>query len=239
MAQNTDAQTPPEPDPAPAGGVAIEKVVSVPFDENTYIFSLAGRSDCVVFDPGLQPGAIVELLNQRGLTPAAILCTHGHTDHIAGNERLKQLWPDCPLVIGVGDEPKLTDPEQNLSADFGMPIVSPPADSTVTGGDEYEAAGMRWRVLDTPGHSAGHVTFLLTEGEQVHAVAGDVLFQRSIGRTDFPDGDFEALRESIHTQLFPLPDDTIVYPGHGPATTVGEEKQQNPFVGKPAGYSGL
>lgn len=213
-------------------------MISVPFDENTYVFSLQGRDDCIVFDPGLQPKTIIELVEKQGFTPAAILITHGHSDHIAGNGALKERWPDAPLVIGVGDAPKLTDPESNLSAKFGFDLISPEADATVTGGDTYEAAGMTWRVVDTPGHSSGHVSFLLEmEGEPaVHAVAGDVLFQGSVGRTDFPDGDFETLKEAIHSQLFTLPDETIVYPGHGPATTVGVERRTNPFVGAPAGY---
>ncbi|MEN0110472.1 MAG: MBL fold metallo-hydrolase, partial [Planctomycetota bacterium] len=151
--------------------------------------------------------------------------------------RLKERWPDCPIVIGTGDAAKLRDPVANLSAMTGLDVLSPPADETVAGGDVYEAAGLRWRVLDTPGHCAGHVSFLLeADAGPTQAVAGDVLFQGSIGRTDFPDGDFDTLRESIHTQLFPLPGDTVVYPGHGPTTTIEAEKRGNAFVGAPAGY---
>ncbi len=222
--------------------VQIARIVSVPFDENTLIFWLEDCNECVVFDPGLQPGAIIEEIEKHRLTPTAILCTHGHSDHIAGNTGLKDRWPDCPLVIGKGDEYKLSDPVANLSANYGFSLTSPPADQTVKGGDTYDTAGMAWQVLDTPGHSEGHVSFLLSvdsEETSEHLVAGDVLFRRGVGRTDFPDGDFETLRRSIHEKLFTLPDDTIVYPGHGDKTTIGEERRDNPFVGIVAGYPEL
>jgi glyoxylase-like metal-dependent hydrolase (beta-lactamase superfamily II) len=220
----------------------------MPFDENTYVAhwtdagaggssAAADRNDCIVFDPGLEPAAILSYLDEQGLAPAAILCTHGHSDHIAGNAALKRRWPECPLVIGVGDEPKLSDPQLNLSAPFGVSLVSPPADGTVDDADRYEAAGIELDVLAAPGHSAGHVVFLCRQTKPWRLFGGDVLFRGSIGRTDFPDGDFDALRQAIHEKLFTLPEDTIVLPGHGPQTTIGHEKRTNPFVGAPAGYS--
>jgi hydroxyacylglutathione hydrolase len=208
----------------------------MPFEENTYVVHFAGRQDCVVFDPGLEPQAILEYLADHSLTPSAIICTHGHSDHIAGNAALKQRWPECPLLIGAGDARKLTDPQLNLSAAFGLAIVSPPADRTLGEGDRFEAAGLGMEVYETPGHSPGHVVFLCQQTEPWRLFGGDVLFRGSIGRTDFPDGDFDALRSSIHDKLFTLPDDTIVHSGHGPDTTIGREKQANPFVGRPAGY---
>jgi glyoxylase-like metal-dependent hydrolase (beta-lactamase superfamily II) len=216
--------------------LTVGKVISMPFDENTYIAHLPGRGDCIVFDPGLDPEAILDYLAEHSLTPAAILCTHGHSDHIAGNAALKRRWPACPLVIGVGDAPKLTDPQLNLSAPFGLPMVSPPEDRTVDDGDVFEAAGMTLDVLTAPGHSVGHVVFLCRQTEPWTVFGGDVLFRGSIGRTDFPDGDFDALRAAIHDKLFTLPDDTVVLPGHGLPTTIGHEKRTNPFVGAPAGF---
>jgi hydroxyacylglutathione hydrolase len=215
----------------------LGKVVSLPFDENTYIAHLADREDCLVFDPGFEPGQIVNYLDRQSLTPAAILCTHGHSDHIGGNAALKKRWPDCPLVIGSGDAGKLTDPQLNLSAAYGVALVSPPADRTLDEGDQFDGAGLALEVLAVPGHSAGHVAFVCKQVAPWRVFGGDVLFRGSVGRTDFFDGDAEALRRSIQEKLFELPDDTIVLPGHGPATTIGHEKRTNPFVGAPAGYA--
>jgi len=191
----------------------------------------------VVFDPGFEPDEILRYLDESSLVPAAILITHGHSDHIAGNGTLKERFPDCPIVIGKGDAAKLTDPRLNLSAAFGAQLLSPPADVLLAEGDTYSAAGMEFEVLEIPGHSSGHVVFLL-RGEPILVFGGDVLFAGSIGRTDFPDGSFDDLEANIHAKLFTLPDDTQVVPGHGPPTTVGDEKRTNPYVGMPAGYRG-
>jgi hydroxyacylglutathione hydrolase len=220
--------------PVPDKNFQVATIVSDLFAENAYIAHSPGRTDCVVVDPGLEPARIVDHLVRHGLTPAAILCTHGHSDHIAGNGQLKERWPQCELVIGAGDASKLTDAELNLSAPFGLPLISPPADRLVREGDRLSLAGMEFEVRETPGHSAGHVVFLVSGTVPLQVFVGDVLFQRGVGRTDFPDGDAHALVRSIHTQLFTLPDDTIVLPGHGEATTIGEEKRGNPFVGEGA-----
>jgi glyoxylase-like metal-dependent hydrolase (beta-lactamase superfamily II) len=140
------------------------------------------------------------------------------------------------LVIGHGDAAKLTDPVVNFSAAFGMDVVSPPADATVGEGDVYEAAGLRLEVIETPGHSIGHVAFVVRPFTPMRVFSGDVLFRGGIGRYDLHDADFEQLRASIQDKLFQLPDDTIIFPGHGPPTTIGHEKRTNPFIGEPAGY---
>jgi hydroxyacylglutathione hydrolase len=210
----------------------LETIVSAPFGENTYIAWLPGRKDCLVIDPGLQPDDVIEVIERQGLEPAAILNTHGHSDHIAGNAAVKERWPACPLVIGTGDAPKLTDSRLNLSAPFGFNLISPEADVLVNEGDSYSAAGFDLEVHEVPGHSIGHVVFVWKGGEPQVVFGGDVLFAGSVGRTDFPDGDFEQLAAGIRKHLFVLPDSTIVLTGHGPATTVGKEKRTNPFVGE-------
>jgi hydroxyacylglutathione hydrolase len=206
-------------------------VLSLPFEENSYVAQLEGRSDCLVVDPGLEPEKILACLDSRRLVPAAILNTHGHSDHIGGNAALKTRWPDCPLVIGSADASKLTDPTSNLSAIFGGRLISPPADVTVDDGETYAAAGFVLKVLAIPGHSAGHVVYLWEEHNPPVAFVGDVIFAGSIGRTDFPDGDFRQLQAGIHAKLFTLPDETRLLTGHGEPTTVGQEKHYNPFVG--------
>ena len=135
----------------------------MPFDENSYLAYFEGRDDCLIFDPGMEPEKIFAAADQRKLTPAAIVCTHGHADHIAGNGAMKQRWPECPILIGAGDADKLTDPVGNLSSGFGIELVGPPADQTVVEGEVLELAGFTLRVRETPGHSRGHVVFIAEE----------------------------------------------------------------------------
>ena len=133
----------------------LATILSHPFEQNTYVARLRGRTDCVVVDPGLEPAKIIRHLDQQGLVPAAILDTHGHSDHVAGNAAVKQRWPECPLVIGAGDAAKLTDPWLNLSASFGVPLVSPAADVLVNDGESFEAAGFNQCRMVPPAGQSG------------------------------------------------------------------------------------
>lgn len=207
----------------------IHAIESMPFSENTYVVWREGSRDTVVIDPGMEPELILDFLRERNLQVGAILNTHGHGDHIAGNQAVKEAYPQAPLLIGVNDAIMLSDPMANLSAPFGMDILSPPADQLLKEGDHIEFAGIPLEILDIPGHSPGHIVFV-HRSRPIAVFGGDVLFQGSIGRTDFPGGSFVQLSDGIRRKLYTLPEDTIVYPGHGPATTTGEEKRTNAFV---------
>ncbi len=205
-------------------------IVSQPFAQNSYLAWLDHRGDCLVVDPGFEPDAIIEELDRRQLHPAAILNTHAHFDHVAGNQALKDKWPDCPLIIGDREAFKLQEPRENLSGLFGLPLTSPPADQTVSDGEQISYAGFDLLVREIPGHSSGHVVFIWREGDPPVVFGGDVLFAGSVGRTDFPGGDHRLLIRGIHEKLYSLPDATLVLPGHGETTTIGAERRDNPFT---------
>ncbi|MFM1902796.1 MAG: hypothetical protein RLZZ440_696 [Planctomycetota bacterium] len=213
-----------------APGFEVARVESLPFGEHSYICRRAGGTDCVVVDPGFEPEAIVEWIESHELVPRAILLTHGHSDHIAGNGFLKARWPDLPILVGRAEAGKLVDPVANLSAPFGLALTSPPADRLLDDGERFAEAGLDFEVRAIPGHSSGHVVFLLEGSSPPLVFGGDVLFREGIGRTDFPDGDFAALAAGIRSRLYTLPPEAVVYPGHGEPTTVGHERRHNPFV---------
>jgi glyoxylase-like metal-dependent hydrolase (beta-lactamase superfamily II) len=210
--------------------IQIRTVESQPFAENSYVVWREGSAEGFVVDPGFEPELILEVLAENRLTLSAIICTHGHVDHIAGNAELKRAFPNAPIVVGTRDAQFLTDPIVNMSAAFGFNVTSPPADRLVNEGETITAAGIELQVFDLPGHSPGHVVYLLRESKPLTILGGDVLFRGGIGRTDFPGGSFELLKAGIGRVLWPLPPDSVVYPGHGPVTTIGHEKRTNPYV---------
>ena len=208
----------------------IDVIESAPFAQMAYVLWRPGRTDAVVVDPGFDAQTIVELLKGDGREPAAILNTHGHIDHIAGNAALKEAYPDAPLVIGRNEASLLTDAELNLSGPFGVPVSSPPADRLLDDGETFEYGGFTFRALEIPGHSPGSMVYLCEDFQPPFIIGGDVLFAGSIGRPDFPGGDFELLMSGIVAKLLTLADDVRIHPGHGPATTIGAERRSNPFV---------
>ena len=208
----------------------IVTFVSEMFGQNAYLLRKTDTNACVLVDPSFEVEAIYNFLEEEDLHLAAILNTHGHIDHIVGNAPMKKRFPDVPLVIGELDAHKLADPVANLSSGYGIEVVSPPADATVSHLQVINYGGIEFETRLTPGHSPGHVVWLVEQTDVPVVINGDVLFDGSVGRTDFVDGSFEDLETSIREQLYTLPDDSIVLTGHGNLTTIGKEKATNPFV---------
>jgi len=189
----------------------------------------AGGADCWIVDAGFEPGAMIDAIVGQGLVPTQLLLTHGHIDHIAGIEAVRERWADLPILIHDAERSYLTDPANNLSGPFGMPLTAPEATGTLAAGQTLSISGFTFEIRHTPGHSPGGVTLYCERTGD--AIVGDTLFAGSIGRHDFPHSDGEALMRSIREQLLSLPDETKVHPGHGPATTIGRERASNPFLG--------
>jgi glyoxylase-like metal-dependent hydrolase (beta-lactamase superfamily II) len=179
----------------------------------------------VVIDPGGHPERILKAIKESGLTIRYVLNTHCHFDHMGANAEIVAAT-GASLALHAAELPML---QSRGGADlFGVPVnASPAPDLELEPGQELEVGTLRFRVLHTPGHSPGSLTFYLEE--QGVAFDGDVLFARGIGRADLPGGDGYTLERSIRDVLYALPDDTVIYPGHGPETTVEQEKRSNPW----------
>jgi len=197
-----------------------------PMETNCYV--LRSGDCCWVVDPGLWPEPLLEFLQSGRIEPAAIILTHGHGDHIAGIGRLTERFAAARVVCPADDAEMLTDADSNLSAAFGMPITAPPADELIRPGQSLALGGTNWTVLDTSGHTPGGVSFHCP-GEKV-VITGDALFAGGIGRSDIPGADGGRLLSNIRNNLLVLDDETRVLPGHGPATTIGDERRTNPFL---------
>jgi len=194
---------------------------------NCYLFSCSETKKAMVVDPGADGKTIYRWILEKGLKVEYILLTHGHMDHIGAVDELKELLGDVLVGIHTNDAGMLTDGRKNLSSYFGPGLAFKQADLLLSDGQELMVGKERIKVIATPGHSPGSVCFLCSEG----LISGDTLFAGSIGRTDFPGGSMNQLLDGVKKKLLILPDDTRVFPGHGEETSIGEEKQYNPFLG--------
>jgi glyoxylase-like metal-dependent hydrolase (beta-lactamase superfamily II) len=198
-------------------------------DTNCYIVSCPETGKAAVIDPGAfkqaEIEAILDIVRRHQLKPECIINTHGHADHIAGNGEL-QRRTGAPVMIHTYDSIMLTSSQQNGSLLLDVDITSPKPARLLSDGDTIQVGSVPFKVLHTPGHTQGSIC--LYTGEVLFS--GDTLFAGSVGRTDLPGGSERDIIHSIKEKLMILPDETLVRPGHGPRTTIGREKEENPFI---------
>ena len=202
----------------------IQLLVVGPIQANCYILGCERTKLAAVIDPGDEVDRILITLAKDELRLVYIINTHGHFDHTGGNKALKDAT-GAELLIHSADASRILH-QSSIGSNYGMGVQnSPPANRYIDEGDSITIGDISLKVLHTPGHSPGGVSLVTDK----IVFVGDTLFAGSIGRTDFPGGDYDALIQSVRTKIFTLGDDVVVYPGHGPETTVGHEKQYNPF----------
>lgn len=208
--------------------VKVHTLVVGQLQTNCYILESRGHS--IIVDPGDEPERVIRFVEDINAIPTSIIATHTHFDHVLGVDAVRKRL-DVPFMIHHDDLAMLQSMQSRVRQFMGFKVPPPPkVDSYVKEGDSLKLAEETLRVIHTPGHSPGSIS-LAGEG---FVLTGDALFNQSIGRTDLPGGDLKTLVASIRKKLFKLDDGTIVHPGHGPETTIGDEKLANPFVGQGA-----
>jgi glyoxylase-like metal-dependent hydrolase (beta-lactamase superfamily II) len=221
-----------DPSAPAAARCVIEAFPLGPFETNCYLVYVPDapgpRRPCWIVDASFEPAPLIDRVRELSLTPQALLLTHAHVDHIAGVDEVLDAFPGTPVLIHAAEKDWLSSPILNLAIGVGLRTTARGPTGFLEEGQVLELSGTRWTVLHTPGHSPGGIT-LHNEAERT-ALVGDTLFAGSIGRTDFPGSNPDLLVRSIGKKLYTLPDDTTIYPGHGPTSTIGHEKRTNPFV---------
>ncbi len=207
----------------------IDTLVLGEFQSNCFIVRASEKaSDCVVIDIGFSPETALEFIQSHDWVVNAVVLTHGHCDHVAGVQCLKEAFAGLKLYIHADDAFMLQDAQANLSLFFGGPLQINDECHCVKDGEVIEEAGVPLTVIHTPGHTPGGMClYNATEGV---VFTDDTLFAGGIGRSDFPGSDGALLMRSIRERLLTLPDETVAYPGHGPSTTIGQEKTGNPWL---------
>jgi glyoxylase-like metal-dependent hydrolase (beta-lactamase superfamily II) len=211
------------------GEPQIERITVGALEANCYLVICPETREALLVDPGAEPEYILAAVARSGARTKMVLHTHGHFDHIGATEAVLAGLPEStPLAAHPADAYLYEAENRAMGAMFGYPLPDTPAtpDVTLADGQTLEIGTLRIEVLHTPGHTPGSIC-LIVGGD---CLSGDTLFRRGIGRIDLLGGDEEAIYESIATRLYPLPEETRVYPGHGEATTIGEERRLNPFV---------
>jgi glyoxylase-like metal-dependent hydrolase (beta-lactamase superfamily II) len=211
-------------------GLEIVQLPLGAYQANCYLVAREGGSEAAVIDPGDMPDAVLGQLAERGWTAAGVLVTHGHIDHVAGcAEAARRL--SAPMQVHADDREWIASlPQQAEMFGFEGGGERPAVDHHHRDGETIAVGGHVGRVLHTPGHSRGSCCLFFESDRTLFA--GDTLFAGSVGRTDLPGGDFDALEHSIRQKLFPLGDDVRFFPGHGPSGSLGDERRGNPFVGE-------
>ena len=206
--------------------VIIEKLELYPFGTNCYIVGDESKKEGMIIDPGSEANRILKRVEDLELEIKLILLTHGHPDHISALKEVKEAT-DADIAIHADDASFLQGGRAFGGPSFGFsPQASPPPDRLLKGGDSIDIGNLHFLVIHTPGHTPGGICLL---GEGV-VFTGDTLFNFGIGRYDMPGGNGHQLMNNIYTKLMVLPDNTVVYPGHGPETTIGTERRGNPFL---------